>query len=461
MGDQDVVGHMSTTFFTWAVSRAALHVQIGSRNMTRVAPSNSTEMGYGVSVLQPAQFTETIDHPLALLPRSSSRTPTFAVHRAGLHQIGRRLALPAVRALRNDTNMAVNSGLLGTAPNKPPRRRAILRISAMLSALAISLLACSTPLPNPSKRHESTPSAGRSYATSAQVPYATTAQVLEAVKSAEQLRTLPETVAASLQKSDDGRGASGCFDRLDMHKPAILETHELASDIIFGECASGDPDGTKLMVIFGDSRAWMFGAPLELIAAKTGWKLRVFSFGGCEVDDLEFLSDQTNAPNEECDAFRSSAIFEIRALHPNLVITTSAGDHRLADGTAPTPAQLQGAWVSTFQKLALPGTRLAMIGPIPFWPNDDARCLAAHVGKVQACSIATAKVVTNEYEAPQAAAAAMAGVLFVSPRPWVCADKCEPVIADIGVYRERYHFSSAYAVYLTGALNEALQPAMA
>ena len=104
---------------------------------------------------------------------------------------------------------------------------------------------------------------------------------------------------------------------------------------------------------------------------------------------------------------------------------------------------------------------MAMIGPIPFWPNNDARCLAAHERNVQACSIAATEVVTNGHEVPQAAAAAAAGVVFVSPKPWVCADKCEPVIADIRVYRNRYHFSATYAVYLTGALSESLQPAMA
>ena len=103
---------------------------------------------------------------------------------------------------------------------------------------------------------------------------------------------------------------------------------------------------------------------------------------------------------------------------------------------------------------------MAMIGPIPYWPNSDARCLAAHIRKVQACSIATADLVTNKHEAPQAAAAAAAGVLFISPKPWVCADRCEPVIADLRVYDEAFHFSRTYAVYLTGALSEALQPAM-
>jgi SGNH domain (fused to AT3 domains) len=339
-----------------------------------------------------------------------------------------------------------------TAQKNPATRRAVWRTAAALSVLAISLLGCSTPSAKVSQTHENTPSG--------EGPYATTAQVLEAVKAAQQVQTVSDTVAASLREPDGG-GASNCFDRLDTHKPAELQAHQPASDIEFGECAYGAEAGTKLMVIYGDSRADMWSAPLELLAAKAGWKLRVFGFGGCEVEDLEILSNQTNAPNKDCDVFRASAISQIQALHPNLVITTSAGDKRLLDGNIPTPAQLQDGWASTFQKLAQPGTRLAMIGPIPSWANDDARCLAAHMKDVQRCSIATAELSQNKQEAPEAAAAAAAGVIFVGPRPWVCADRCAPVIADTRVYRETYHFSRTYAVYLTGALSEALQPAMA
>jgi peptidoglycan/LPS O-acetylase OafA/YrhL len=306
---------------------------------------------------------------------------------------------------------------------------------------------------NVSQGHGNAPLAGG--------PYATTAQVLEAVKAAEQVQTLSDTLIASLPKNDYSV-ATDCFDRLDTHKPPGLDAHQPAGwELAFGECAYGDRAGTKLMVMIGDSRAYTFSAPLELIAAKAGWKLRVFSMGGCEVSDLQHWSYVDKAPNKECDVFRSAAISKIRELHPNLVITTSAGNYLLADGTWPTPAQRKSAWVSTFQKLAQPGTRLAMIGPIPQWPHNDERCLAAHIKEVQACSIATADADIPRYEAPQAAAAAAAGVVFVSPTPWVCADRCEPVIADIRVYSGLYHFSLTYSIYLTGALSEALQPAMA
>jgi hypothetical protein len=66
--DQDVVGsHLVPTFFSLR-PRVAPHFtsQIGSRNMTSVSSSSSTELGYGVSALEPAEPRETTEHPLAL-----------------------------------------------------------------------------------------------------------------------------------------------------------------------------------------------------------------------------------------------------------------------------------------------------------------------------------------------------------------------------------------------------------
>jgi glycosyltransferase involved in cell wall biosynthesis len=46
--------------------------------MTSVSSSNSTELGYGVSVLQPAERTGTTEHSLSLLSRSRPRPSTIA-----------------------------------------------------------------------------------------------------------------------------------------------------------------------------------------------------------------------------------------------------------------------------------------------------------------------------------------------------------------------------------------------
>ena len=150
---------------------------------------------------------------------------------------------------------------------------------------------------------------------------------------------------------------------------------------------------------------------------------------------------------------------EIRKLHPQLVVTASHAGHRLANGDWPTTSQWQNAWVSTIQKLAQPDTRVAILGAIPNWDNNDARCLAAHTRDVQACSTELANAVSPYFDAEKAAAAA-AGAQYVDTVPWVCAEKCQPVIADNIVYYNPYHFTKEYADYLSGAVADALKPVM-
>ena len=171
------------------------------------------------------------------------------------------------------------------------------------------------------------------------------------------------------------------------------------------------------------------------------------------------MSYETHAPNDECYQFRRSAIAAIRNLHPDLVITTSVSTQMLADGSQPTAAQWQQGWASTFRELTQPGTRLAMFGDIPDWEKDDARCLAGHVMAVQECSVPIAEARPANLDAEQAAASA-AGALYIPTLPWVCAVRCEPVIADIRVYNERFNFSKSYVVYLTGAVGATLRPAL-
>jgi hypothetical protein len=322
-----------------------------------------------------------------------------------------------------------------------------IRLAGIVAIAILILAACSTP---------ATPVRDVAISSTSAVPLPpvgpATAKVLDAVKAAQDLKAVPDSIAASLGTPDEA-GAQNKFGCNAVDDPANANN--------YGECAYGDPNGSKLMVIYGDSRAKMWAATLEGVAAKNGYKLRVFSLGGCSAPDLNFMSPQTKSAYKNCDVFHDSGPEAIKALHPDVVLTTSLGGLgiTLADGTKPTAEQWQQGWTSTLNKLAQPGTRLAMLGTFPAWPQSGARCLAAHVNAVQQCSVPAQGVVPANMAAEQAAASA-AGALYVSTTPYVCQDRCEPVIADMRVFNDPGHFTQAYAVYLTDAVNEALQPAL-
>jgi hypothetical protein len=323
-----------------------------------------------------------------------------------------------------------------------------LRSSAgMIAVAAVVLSACST---------SNAPAAPQGASTDSQRTFATTSQVLEAVKAAQSINVLPNSVGF-LTNVDQAK-ATGRFDCHEVNLPAsVVDPNK--SD--FGQCAAGAEHGTKLMVIYGDSRAGMWGAALEAVAAKNGYKLRTFYRSNCGGLDLHFMSYETHAPDDDCDQFHESAIAAIRNLHPDLVITTSFSTHMLADGSQPTAAQWQQGWASTFRELTQPGTRLAMFGDIPDWEKDDARCLAGHVMAVQECSVPRSEATPSANLDAEEAAASAAGALYIPTLPWVCAERCEPVIADMRVYQDRFNLSESYVVYLTGAVGDALRPALA
>jgi hypothetical protein len=323
-----------------------------------------------------------------------------------------------------------------------------LRSSAgMIAVAAVVLSACST---------SNGPAAPHGASADPERTFATTAQVLGAVKAAQGINDLPSSVG--FLTKEDWPMVKEHFDCHEVDAPANITDPKRSE---FGQCAAGAEHGTKLMVTYGDSRAGMWGAALETIAAKNGYKLRSFHMGNCPPLDLHFFEYETRTPDVDCDQFNQSAIAAIRNLHPDLVIVSSFSTHMLADGSQPTAAQWQKGLESNLRQLSQPGTRLVMFGDIPDWENDGARCLAGHVMAVQKCSVPLSAGMPSGNLGAEQAAALATGALYIPTVPWVCADRCEPVIADIRVYQDRFHFTDSYTVYLTGAVDEALKPVLA
>jgi hypothetical protein len=79
---------------------------------------------------------------------------------------------------------------------------------------------------------------------------------------------------------------------------------------------------------------------------------------------------------------------------------------------------------------------------------------------VQKCSVPISEGMPSGNLYAERLAASTAGALYIPTTPWVCEDRCEPVIADIRVYQDRFHFTNSYTVYLTGAVADALKPAL-
>jgi len=274
-------------------------------------------------------------------------------------------------------------------------------------------------------------------------PATSDAQVLGAVKTAQNLQTLPNNVQPGLTVTTDGAGVG------------TGKCPNTSGVMALQGCAFGDLKSKKLMVVYGDSHAAMWAEALQIIAKRTGWKLVVFAFPGCPLPDLQLISAQTNGPNTQCQQFHMLAVPAIKKLHPNVLIVTSESTAQTAVGVNATPTQWQSGLMKSFASLSEPGTTMVMIGDIPQWPLDDADCLAAHMTSVQNCAASPTQAVSANVQAEQRAAK-LNGIKYVSTTAWVCAAKCEPIVGDIRVYNNQYHFGAIYTAYLSEPLQQAL-----
>jgi hypothetical protein len=295
-----------------------------------------------------------------------------------------------------------------------------------------------------------TSSESRSTDAPAVPPPASTAQLLAAVEAAQNVQRLPDRLVAALNQDDTG-GAKQIQACEPVDRPTIKS--------YFGECNYGSKSGARLMVVYGDSHAYMWSQALESIAQEFNWQLRIYSLPDCPVPDLPYQSGETKTPFLECDDYRTRAIAAINERRPDLIVAASNIGHILADGRWATPTQWRDGLSSTFRELSPSGATIAFIGTIPNWPDNNARCLAAHLSDVQDCSAPRADA-TPALLGVEESTVKSAGALYIPTLPWVCAERCEPVIADTLVYRNEFHLTGAFVNVVTPALREAMQPVL-
>ena len=89
-------------------------------------------------------------------------------------------------------------------------------------------------------------------------------------------------------------------------------------------CVFGDPEGTRTIVLFGDSHAQQWFGGLDALARSRGWRLISWTKAACPLADALFYNAQLQRSFTECPTWRDNTITKIAALDPDLVIASGA-----------------------------------------------------------------------------------------------------------------------------------------
>ncbi|WP_164762612.1 acyltransferase family protein [Mesorhizobium sp. M7A.F.Ca.MR.245.00.0.0] len=208
-------------------------------------------------------------------------------------------------------------------------------------------------------------------------------------------------------------------------------------------CQLGDPQGTRTIVVAGDSHAAQWIPAIDKIARDRKWKLVTFTKAACPFT-LAAVTDD-GKPYEACATWRDNVLAEIRKLRPDLMFTSQS---RYSD--TPEPAMIDGLR-SIWSDLNSAGVRIIAIRNTPFVKFDPGDCLAADPDK---CVNARQEVETSDVFA--LAAGALPGVRVVDMNDALCGkDSCSAVVGNIIVWRDHHHMTATYALALAPYLAKA------
>lgn len=228
-------------------------------------------------------------------------------------------------------------------------------------------------------------------------------------------------------------------------------------------CEFGVPDAATTVVIFGDSHAAQWLAPLQDLALKNGWRLVALTKAVCPSVDTPVDFYVTRSRFLPCETWRARMFERLEKLRPQLIVMASSAGYR--DVELP---RWEAALGRTVQRLQGLGSQVVYLRDTPHTGLDVPTCWArvAWWGWVPpgACTYPTAA--HDERLASLAAvegrALASLGATYIDLSASICtAERCPTRHGDMPMFRDRTHLSEPFARTLAPELGGHLLPLLA
>jgi len=280
-------------------------------------------------------------------------------------------------------------------------------------------------------------------------------QVLAAVKAAGMLKRLPASVTPRVLESlaNDANSAWALPDCQPGYTTTSLSRAGLAG------CTFGAAKYRHTLMVIGDSHAAMWEPAFNLIGKRIGWRVIDITDDNCGPAALHYYLYPESREFSQCDKWQTWRMSEINKIDPSIVVLTGWIGGNTGPSVQLTPTLWEQGIESTIHQMR-PGIRSVVLADMPHVLTEGPECLAKNSSNIQACSGSAATIVPTAFNQAEAAAAAATGQYYVDPTPWFCDQVCPDVINGIDVYTGLYHINHAFAAYLSGVMQSALEPAL-
>jgi hypothetical protein len=234
-------------------------------------------------------------------------------------------------------------------------------------------------------------------------------------------------------------------------------------------CVYGDPNGTHTMLLYGDSHAAHWFAPLNQLARENGWRLVTRTKSSCPPIAMPVWSWLHKREYHECMTWQEEVGDEVRRLRPELVVLGAFSGAKpqdpaeiaVADEEAVASVIRDGEIRAVEAMLPYVG-RILVMRDTPWLPEEPARCLLRHPGDEAACAWRRDTVMrTPSY--PQADLAALSPrVEVIDLNDQICDGPiCPAVQQGAVVMYDQQHLTSTFARTLAPYFRPAMERAAA
>jgi hypothetical protein len=214
---------------------------------------------------------------------------------------------------------------------------------------------------------------------------------------------------------------------------------------------TGAPDTAPLIVLMGNSQAWMWATTFFAIAKQLKYRFALAYHTGCHMPLVNWTISTDNASPAECLEWENAAVDWTNQQNAAAVLVASGPDH---EDTLSSAAIATG-YAALLKKMEAPGRKLFAMGEPPRLKQDAVYCLGAHSSSALKCGRPPADAVQDQ-KAPLDGAK-QAGATYINVTPWFCTpDMCPAVIGNFLPYSNQFHITSTYGEHLTGVLQQVL-----
>jgi peptidoglycan/LPS O-acetylase OafA/YrhL len=232
------------------------------------------------------------------------------------------------------------------------------------------------------------------------------------------------------------------------------------------KCLYGDPNGSRTMILFGDSHAMQYFPALEEMATNHHWRLILLTKAECTPGEVSIRSMVADREYTQCDAWRQKSLQRIEEADPRTATVLLSGD------TVYTPygpsgeelsgeagaAAMEAGYVSTLRRLNRVVLKTAVIKDTPASSSNVPSCVSEDLQHLDSCAFRRVRDRNLEFDARAARAAPGAKLIDVDAE--ICPhDLCRAVIGNALVYRDKSHLTATFARTLAPGLERRMAAA--